>query len=137
MPIYEIICEDCLEPRNTVYKNTKLCRECRYLRSVAYPHRPRKCAAEGCSKQFLPRERGDTYCGEHTYESKEIIECAFCGQESNSTLDSIKVCSECARDARYRKKFIASLTNRQQDRRSRNHGNTVYEQPKVIAQANP
>lgn len=120
MASIEIICEDCGQPRKTVYKNTKLCRECRLLRDVSYPHPTRTCAADGCGTIIMMIRRGDKYCGDHTYESQHEVECVFCKQKNFSILDELKVCSACARNPIYRALFIKALKKRQNDRREQN-----------------
>lgn len=125
MPLIEITCEDCGQPRKTRYKNTKYCRECRLLRNASYPHRIKKCKA--CKKQFQPLDRNDYLCGDHQVESQTHITCAFCKTEDTSVLEDLKVCSACARNPVHRKLFIKALTNNQRDRVALHHGATVIQ----------
>lgn len=116
MATIEIICEDCGQPRQTRWKNTKKCKECRFLTDISYGHQIRTCKA--CKHEYQPIRRKDNFCGEHSFDSPTEVTCAFCGREDFSVFSDLKVCSECARNPAYRKRFLRSLLRRQDERRT-------------------
>lgn len=119
-----IVCFDCGATRRRVPSNTRYCKHCRILRSVAaFTTKGKTCAREGCGERFVPTELRDPLCGKcNAGKQDQRGHCNCCGGEDYLEWAGLAVCKTCARDPKHRGRIVKGMRKHQQARREENAG---------------
>lgn len=117
-------CVDCGYEYQSKWKTAKRCAVCRVLTNASYTGiRSVECYV--CDAEFLPRKRGNEWCGEceaaHRPPSGSTQgHCVMCDKDTLVLHEDIQVCLPCTTNPERRKQLVRALIRKQSKRKETN-----------------